>query len=138
MIPSFVIDSSIIIKWIKDSNETDRDKALVLYKKLHNKEIKITIPDLLFYELSNFGSRQPIETLTACHDLINNLFDPEIGVEILPANEELIQYATSLAHDLNISAYDATYLAVAEKYNTKLVTADKKLLTVAPNLTTSL
>lgn len=133
-----VLDTSIIIKWIKDSNEVDRDKALILYAKLRNKEIDITIPDLLFYELSNFGLRQPAETLTACHDLINNLFDPKLGIEILAVNEELIQYAMSMGHDLKISAYDATYLAVAQKYNTKLITADKKLLSAAPELTISL
>ncbi len=133
-----VLDTSIIIKWIKDSNEIDRDKALAIYKKLRNKEIAVIIPDLLLYELSNFGSRQQAETLTACHDLINNLFDPELGIEILPANEELVQYAMSIAHDLKISAYDATYLAIAEKFKTKLVTADKKLVLAAPNLAISL
>lgn len=130
-----VLDTSIIIKWIKNSEEIDRDKALTLYKKLRSKEITVEVPDLLFYELSNFGSRQPAQALAACHDLINNLFDPELEINVLPANEELIQYAMSLAHDLSISAYDATYLALAEKLNTKLVTADKKLLLAAPALT---
>lgn len=135
---SFVIDSSIAIKWLKNSDENDAEKALEYYKKLKDKEIEIIIPDLLFYELSNFGSRQPNETLIACQELMENFLDPEMGIQVVPPDNELIQRATTLARDLKISAYDASYLAVAEKFSTKLVTADQKLLSIAPDLTVSL
>ncbi len=138
MIQGFVIDSSIAIKWLRNSVEADADKALGYYKRFRNGEIEIIIPDLIFYELSNFGSRQPNETLIDCQELIENLLDPEMGIQIIPPDRELIQRTTILAHDLKISGYDASYLAIAEKFNTKLITADKKLLTAAPNLTTSL
>lgn len=130
-----VLDTSITIKWLKNSQEIDAKKALAYYKKLRDGKIKVIIPDLMFYELSNFGSRQPSETFFACQELMENIFDPDMRILIIPPDNDLTQRATTLAHDFRISAYDAFYLAVAEKFNTRLVTADKKLLSAAPDLT---
>ena len=43
-----------------------------------------------------------------------------------------------IAQRFAVSAYDARFLAAAEKLGTKLVTEDAKLRTAAPNLTQSL
>ncbi len=46
-----VLDSSVIIKWFSEEEETK--KALELREKYINGEIVIAVPDLLVYEIAN-------------------------------------------------------------------------------------
>lgn len=131
-----VLDTSIAIKWIKQTNEDGSDEAYSLYQKLQAGETKISVPDLILYELANYASRQKEEIYSACQDFILGIFESKI--EIVPPDKELIGEAVTLGHDLGVSAYDATYLSLAKRFNTKLVTADRKLLSAAPGLTISL
>lgn len=131
-----VIDTSIVIKWIKHSKEEGVSEALEYYQKFQNNEITLAVPDIIFYEISNFASRQTEETSLACQELINFLL--ESGTEIIPPNKESLAETIALAHTLNISAYDAAYLTTARNSKTKLLTADQKLIQVAPDLTISL
>lgn len=131
-----VLDTSIAIKWIKQINETDSEKAYSLYQQLQAGEINIAVPDLILYEIANYASRQTEDIFSACLDFIEGIFESKI--EIVPADKYLIQESAILGHNLKISAYDAVYLCLAKKYETKLITADRKLLLVAPELTISL
>lgn len=128
-----VVDTSIVIKWIKRSTEEGVLEALKYYQKFQNNEIPLTVPDIIFYEISNFASRQIEETRIACQALIDFLF--ESGAEIIPPDKEFLAQAITLANKLNISAYDASYLTAAINSKTKLLTADKKLIASAPDLT---
>lgn len=131
-----VLDSSVIIKWVKARNEDDVDKALIYYKQFQNKQIQVTLPDLIFYETSNMASRDFPENRALWEEMILNLFSETI--KIVPPDKKLVEDITRLTKAFRITAYDASYIAVAERFNTKLVTADKKLIAAAPDLTISL
>lgn len=128
-----VLDASIIVKWVKSANEKNVEKAREYYRRFRRKEIDIIVPDLIFYELANLASRQSGEALNIYRELIDSLFCSDI--KIVPPDPELIQDAVEIAHDLEVSAYDAAYLALASRFQTRMVTADDKLCAKAADLT---
>lgn len=131
-----VLDASIIVKWVKSADEEKVGEARLYFEQLRRKEIEITVPDLIFYELANLASRQSDEAQKIYLELINNLFNSDI--KIVPPDQELIREAVNIAYSFKVSAYDAAYLALASRFQTKLVTADSKLCAKVPDLTISL
>lgn len=128
-----VLDASVIIKWTKKESESKIEEALDYYEKLHKNEIEIIVPDLIFYELANISSRQTGAGLGIFIELINNIFCSNIKI-VFP-DEELIKNTIKIAKDFKVTAYDATYLACASRFQTKMVTADSKLCAKVPELT---
>ena len=133
MIAVMVLDTSVILKWVKDSNEEGVDKARVYLDNFKRKEIEIIVPDLIFYELANFASRQLGETRVEYENLIIDLLCSDI--KIIPPDQALMENTVQLASELKVSAYDAAYLALAARFQTKMVTADSKLCSKAKELT---
>ena len=119
-----VLDTSVIIKWFVQ--EEDTDEALVWRDKhLEGKEI-ILVPSLLFYEVANvlrYNLNLPQEKI---FEIIDLLFDVELQVE--EVNRSLILQSIELARNKNISVYDAVYIILAQKWNCDFITADYKLL----------
>jgi predicted nucleic acid-binding protein len=58
------------------------------------------------------------------------------GITIVPARS-LAEETINIAAAKNIRVYDATYIALAQKLNGTLYTADKKLATIANTITTT-
>ncbi|MDO8515481.1 MAG: type II toxin-antitoxin system VapC family toxin [bacterium] len=133
---TLILDSSVIIKWVKFQNEESVETALSYYERMKKNEIKVIVPDLILYEISNFASRDLQENRSQWEEMINNLFTPPL--EIILPDSYLIKSILEITSIHKVSAYDASYLALAKRYNSKLVTADKKLLQTAPELTISL
>lgn len=131
-----VLDTSVIVKWIETSSEPDAKKALVFYEKFRHGEIEIAIPDLALFELANYASRQDINSFQNCQKLIELIFLSDI--QIIPPDHKMIQDAAIMAKKLKITAYDAIFLILAKNLNSKVVTADKKLAHLVPELATNL
>ena len=51
---TYVLDTSVIIKWFSEYDEDDLDKALTLRNIIVEDKCSITVPDLIFYELAYF------------------------------------------------------------------------------------
>lgn len=130
---NFVIDSSVIIKWLKKDNEEKTAQAQVYYERFKLKETGIIIPDIIFYELANFISRDNPENQKDWDELIAALYLPP--VEIIPPDKKFVMDTVLLAREFKISSYDAAYLNAAKTRQAKLVTADEKLIRLAPELT---
>ena len=121
-----VIDASVALKWYLADEEYSQ-KALGILDKYVSNELDIQAPSLLEYEVINGliiakkrGRIQEEKILAAIEGFM--------GLELKLKNLSL--YYPKLIHYCKVynrSAYDASYLAVADDERILLVTADKEL-----------
>jgi predicted nucleic acid-binding protein len=120
----FILDSSVIVKWFSTSGEADTKSALWLRQALFENRCRITIPDLVLYELGNalrFNQNYRAEDVIAA---IHSLLD--MNLIILAVEPGVVVYSVQLAFQHAVTLYDAYFLALAAKSDYALVTADYK------------
>lgn len=119
---TWVVDASIAVKWVIPevlSDEADR---------LRDGDDDFVAPDLLLVEVANALWRKttakeisPREA-DAAFDLVR-----QSGIDLRPSGP-LLPRAMDVARRLDHPVYDCVYLALAEREQTALVTADQRLL----------
>lgn len=116
----FVVDASLVIKWFVP--EVDSDAARRWLDVPHD----YIAPDLLFPETGNTvwkkvrrGELSPAEGQRLVADL------SVIAVDAI-AMRELLPDAYTLAMSTGITVYDATYLTLAVRLETQVITGDDR------------
>lgn len=116
-----VVDASVVIKWFLP--EVHGEAARRLLAAPH----QYLAPDLLFPEVGNViwkkirrGELTPRDGQRLAADLAT------VAVEAV-ASRVLLSDAVALAVATGLTVYDATYLALAVRLDTVLVTADERL-----------
>ena len=125
-----VIDASVVLKWYLDDEEYGQ-KALSLLAKYVSEELDIIAPSLLEYEVINGlliaqkrGRIKEENILTAIGGFVN--------LEITIMNvSHLYQKVLHYCKVYNCSAYDASYLTVAENEGAVMITSDAGLYKAA-------
>lgn len=118
---NFVVDTSVAIKWIVD--EEDSDKAELL------QGADMVAPALFRIEAGNV-----LRSLAAKQILANDraidlfLFLQTAPVTIIDADELLERRALDIALALEHPIYDCVYLALAERMDRRLITADRRFV----------
>lgn len=130
---TFIIDSSVCLKWVLD-DEVDTKPAKKLQKKYLNGEINLVAPNLWFYEvinvIKNTKSKNP--------SISNKLLETKLG-DLLESSPSLMDMSElgllclKYAIKLGITAYDSAYLTLAHAHGLTLITADDKLATKINN-----
>ena len=119
---TLVVDASVVAKWFVP--EKDTDKAV----KLRNRHIEGTLtlmaPDLIVYEVVNALAYHPEVTDETLRENVEALF--MIDLDLVSPSTELMASIADTARRHAISAYDSSYLALAEATATNLVTADRR------------
>lgn len=125
-----ILDSSVIFKWFY--KEEDSDKALSLYQSIKVENTPLSLPRLLYYEIGNAV-----------------LYHKPFSREKLDRAEEILRTIPINFHDFtfsewrriiksadhySVSFYDFTYIYLAERLQTYLITADSKLFTKTKKL----
>ena len=117
-----VIDTSVIIKWFAD--EEDSGKARLLLDCWWRRELEIVVPELLIYELANalrFGKKAP---KTAISKIIRDFLSAMPQIYIV--NPNIIDLCLNYVFEHGLTIYDAVYVALADMLEVPLVTADLK------------
>jgi predicted nucleic acid-binding protein len=121
-----VIDASVALKWYLD-DETEDGNALLLLNAFVNRSIDLFAPTLLEYEVINGlvvaqkRGRIPQAAVATAISAFQELRIPFEGIGGLA--EQILFYCSKYAR----SAYDASYIALAEKTKADLITADLAL-----------
>lgn len=127
MTKSVVVDSSVAFKWIVE--EEYSDEAWVLLSKWRNEQTHVMAPTWFLFEISNIlyqRIRRGHLTLDGATRMLTEL--RAAGVELIGYDESLHTRALGLAYQFNLGAtYDAHYMALAERMNCELWTADERL-----------
>jgi predicted nucleic acid-binding protein len=120
---ALVIDASIAVKWVVEEGGTK--DALLL-----RKHFRFLAPELITAECSNIlwkkvrrGDLTQDEAILAAQLLERS------GIELLTMRG-LMERATALSIDIGHPAYDCIYLALAERKQTRFVTADDHFLRI--------
>ncbi|MBB6123182.1 type II toxin-antitoxin system VapC family toxin [Sphingobium subterraneum] len=121
-----VIDTSVAIKWVVPENgigmEHDTAAALTLLSR------GLLAPDLLLAEFGNVlwkKARKGEITDMQAREAMRTL--PEV-VTVFPTRPYVVR-ALEISLTLDHPMYDCVFVALAESRDTKLVTADRRLIT---------
>jgi predicted nucleic acid-binding protein len=115
---SIVIDASVAIKWVLDEPGTDAALAL--------RDEQLIAPELWLAEAANAlwrHMRLGEITATEAHARMEELANaPVASLAIAPHVARALQLATELLHPV----YDCLHLTLAERYDTCVVTDDRR------------
>ncbi|MEW5768656.1 MAG: type II toxin-antitoxin system VapC family toxin [bacterium] len=96
-----VLDTSVIVKWY--NKEEGTDKALKIQKSHIQGEEKISVPDLMLYELANAIRFSPANDLEELIAIIDNLSKLKLNI-ILPTTD-IIKEAGRISFRYKISIF---------------------------------
>ncbi len=118
---AFVIDASVVIKWVVEEEGTAEALAL-------RRQARLIAPDLLVAECANILWKKVRRSeLSAEEARLAARLLQAAEIELRPSRS-LLEEATHLAIDLDHPAYDCLYLALAMSEDCRFVTADARLV----------
>ena len=127
-----VLDASVVLKWFHADGERHARAAQELREQFEAGNLRVLAPALLWLELINVAARSWRWSEPQLEELATSL--PALGFELI--EPELPSVARWTARGL--TAYDATYVAVAELTGTQLISDDDQIVRAAPQHTTAL
>ena len=125
-----VTDASVIAKWFLE--EVYSTNALLLRDNYIAGEIELASPCIMPFEVLNALRYSGIYAKDALVTVVRSL--DRYGIALWELKSEYGQRVAEVAMELDITIYDACYVALAEIANAKLVTADDEMATKAKDL----
>ncbi len=121
-----VLDASVGIKLFIE--EEFSDKVERLFSKLaEDPQAEIHVPDLFYIECANILLKYTRRHNRPLEDSLKDIADLNDLALKSTSTSELIEEALELAHEKNLTAYDACYAVLARRLALPLVTADAPL-----------
>lgn len=124
MIPRLVLDTSVVLKWVRQE-EILADRALGLLQGYLDGRSEISVPALLAYEFANVLRYKAQLTTVQVETAIQALFDLEL--EWIAPSPSMMRRAVVVARQYDTTVYDSTFAALAEGIGATFVTADERL-----------
>ena len=116
-----VLDSSVVIKWYVQENDSDAAQALF------DEDLEIHAPDLLLAECANTLWKKVRRNQLAGNDA-RAVLDAVQALPIrLHASTDLLEAVWQVAVERDRTIYDSLYAALAMAMDCPFVTADSKL-----------
>src|SRR5712691_1264976 len=123
-----VVDASLAIKWVL--LEQDSDTAAILLDRWTNEGKEIIAPALFTYEVTNILHRRVVTNKLTYEEAkkgLTKLFTIPVSLDF-SEYENISAGAMEFAHRFDLpAAYDAHYLALAERESCEYWTADTRL-----------
>jgi predicted nucleic acid-binding protein len=117
-----IVDTSVIVKWYIP--EQHHEQARALRDAYLDGKFDLVAPALMPFEAVNalkYSGHYEGERLEEASKSL-----PEYGIDLVPFNKT--GPIAEIANNLDITIYDAAYIALAQKLDTKAYTADGNLL----------
>lgn len=127
-----VLDASVLLKWFRSEGESHIAPARALRAAFERGALVVLVPPLLYLEIVNVAARRWDWSEDDVVALAGALEQLELEAD-QPKLEEVARWSGR-----GLTAYDASYVALAEQHGIPLVTADEHVLTMAPGVAISL
>ncbi len=124
---SVVLDASVAFKWVIEEERTAESRAMLV--QWRGNRTRMLAPSLIMSEIANALYQRIRRGELTLNETMQLLYAVQIsGIEILGYDPSIHTRALELAHQFNLrAAYDAHYLALAERVGCDLWTADERL-----------
>lgn len=123
-----VLDASVILKWFAGEGEPGFQQARTVRSHYETGGLLVVVPSLMFLEVVNIAGRRWLWGEPQLLELAGALDD--LGFDV--AEPKLRSVASWTARGL--TAYDSTYVALAEERGVQLLTDDQQVIHLAPEL----
>lgn len=121
----FVLDSSVLIKWFRQG-EVLANQALAVRDAYLDGHVDVIVPDLVAYELANvLRFKMDLSTEQVCAG-VQSLFD--LGLDWIAPSPAVMDRTVEIARQYDTTVYDAAFVALAERLDVALITADARLV----------
>jgi len=128
-----VIDASVAAKIF--IAEEHSDKAMEIIEAHVRGYLLLSAPTLLLYELGNVFWKHPQIAAEKAYTFIKRFVDLQLNFVNIYSDNDLLRNVCHISKSRDVTFYDATYVAIAERDETKLITADEEILNKAPEIT---
>jgi len=122
-----VVDASVVIKWVL-SGEAYEENAAKFKDNQLSENAEMFAPSLMIYEVANsLWKAIKLKRITQedAFRAMKDMGDLQINLQEQYWTEASREFG--IAIKLDITTYDAAYLALSEKMNAPVITADDKL-----------
>lgn len=120
----FVIDASVIIKWLNKDRELLTEQAQDILKKAEERKIFLFTPDLAVYEVFNVL----IRAKGLAGELLEQALDSfwKLPLSLFSTDKILSSTAAAISSKTGMTFYDASYVALALNNQQCLITNNSK------------
>ena len=132
MAAKIVVDTSVLIKWIKTKDEDLVNEARRLLTDIERRPLEAHVPALLLYEVGNILLLKTDLDAAGLNDTLSNL--EALPFTVAPPATPLLKRAARLGKELSLTFYDASFLALAVELDCPFITADRTLFEHARSL----
>ncbi len=119
-----VLDSSVVFKLFRE--EKGSLEAMVLFADAGENDVQLLCPRLIFYEIGNAVWKLSRQGRYENQGLMGKMFD--LLIDYVPMTPERAENAMSIARDMDLTYYDAAFIALAEENQCRLVTDDRAII----------
>lgn len=124
-----VVDASVGIKLLLPE-EYSEDVQHLFEQSLVDQDASLLVPDLFFIECANILWKKVRRCEYSQNTALESVADLKALELTAMPTVELMERALEIACSHGVTAYDACYVALAERHNIPLLTADNRLAEV--------
>ncbi|MBL9089803.1 MAG: type II toxin-antitoxin system VapC family toxin [Planctomycetaceae bacterium] len=122
---NFVLDSSVALKWFLP--EADSERAARLRDAYVARVHELSVPDLFCTEVAHALAKAERRGIIRPPSGSDNLADLLAALPPVHDSIPLLPRAFEIASAVRIGVYDCVYVALAEREQCRLITADERL-----------
>ncbi|MBI5614042.1 type II toxin-antitoxin system VapC family toxin [Candidatus Gottesmanbacteria bacterium] len=118
-----IVDSSVIVKWLNQTDEQHISEADLLLSRARYKSLELVTPELAKFEAGNALMYKHL-SLPELLEAISLLYS--LPLQFVSWNMTLASRTTELVSSAQITYYDASFIALAKHLQTPLITDNAK------------
>ncbi len=124
MAAQYIVDSSVILKWLNGSKEEDLEQALELLYWGETEKAYLFSSELCIYEVFNVLVRGKLLRGKILEEALEVFW--RLPLILLATDQATSQASARIAVEQNITMYDAVFLSLAFQHDIPLITSNIK------------